>query len=99
MRTRRGDFQDPLGLRLAAHVGQVGDGRPAPRDGPFGGGQGFPVGQVGADAEQRAGGQNVRRAGQRRLAGAFLGQDEGLAAVTGLQGHGQRAADRAQLAG
>ncbi len=65
----------------------------------FGGGQAFPVGQVGADGKQGAGGQNVRRAGQCRFAGALFGQDEGLAAIPGLQGHGQRAANRPQLAG
>ena len=100
MGTGGGDFQYPLGLGLAAHLGQIGDGRAmGGATAGFGGGQAFPVGQVGADGKQGAGGQNVRRAGQCRFAGALFGQDEGLAAIPGLQGHGQRAANRPQLPG
>jgi hypothetical protein len=92
-----GNLQRPFGLRLAAKVGEnwlifrVDRGNRLR--------QRLALGKVGANVEQGAGGEYFVAADQRRFAGAGFGQDEMLAVAGRLQGHGQRAANRAQLAG
>ena len=57
------------------------------------------LGEMGADVEQRPGREYFVAADQRGFTGAGFGQDEVLAVTGRLQGHRQRAADRAQFAG
>ncbi len=92
-----GDFERPLGLALATNLVEVGKYRRILAVDRSRSGQHGPATNVSAHFQKGACGKDVSRTDQRRFARAFPWQDEGLAAPSGLQGHGQRPPDRAQF--
>lgn len=94
------NFQRAASMRLAAHVGHVGQRARAERlHRQFGGGRLLGAIERGTDFQQRARGEGFDVAGDGGLCTVGQRHDQAAAGLRRCQGGGQHAIDTAQLAG